>query len=214
MYDEALSLEPQNTYALLQLARARIMVDPPQLDEALSNVNSIIGLENLNGNAWKLKGDIHTMMKDYEAAEKALIQAVGMSQGDARFEAQQSLAYVRRSKPGSSTTIPTQSSDQFGTTELPSPTPLARTPATLPNVAITPLLGSPSTLPQLQSQEQLQTSRTVPISRQPQPPNYQTHPPSSSMATSTTPASSNFPASPGASPTPAMAATGSACEYF
>ena len=108
MYDEALSLEPQNTYALLQLARARIMVDPPQLDEALSNVNSIIGLENLNGNAWKLKGDIHTMMKDYEAAEKALIQAVGMSQGDARFEAQQSLAYVRRSKPGSSTTIPTQ----------------------------------------------------------------------------------------------------------
>jgi len=160
MYDEALRLEPQNTYVLLQLARARIMADPLQLDEASRNVNTVIELENFNGNAWKLKGDIHSMKNDYEAAEEALVKATGMLQGHARFEAQQSLDSVRRRNSESLTT--TQSSNQSRPTELLSPISPARTPATLPNTVTTALPAPLSVSPQSQSQVQSQTSSTVP----------------------------------------------------
>ncbi|KIX08174.1 uncharacterized protein Z518_02830 [Rhinocladiella mackenziei CBS 650.93] len=95
LYGEALRQDTDNASLYLQLALARMMCSPPQLDQALHDVNSAIQLSPSNGHAWKLKGDIYLRKQEYRAAEEVLEQATNILQGYDKVQAIHSLADAR-----------------------------------------------------------------------------------------------------------------------
>jgi len=51
------------------------------------------------GEAWKQKGDIYMLKGDNQAAEEALVQAMGMLEGLEKVKAQRSLSEIRLRNP-------------------------------------------------------------------------------------------------------------------
>ena len=98
MYCEALR-QPQDELSkeqiLLQLAIARTMCSPPDLNGALTNVITAMQINPTNGQAWRVIGDIHERQNDHKSAEEALVQATALLSGYEKVQATQALANVR-----------------------------------------------------------------------------------------------------------------------
>lgn len=135
MYNEALMLDPNSTVLNMQLALCKTMIVPPQLSEALQNINAVLQLDPGNGSAWKLKGEIHDLQNDRRSAEDALVNATGFLQGYARVQAQQSLASIRMKNLsiGSSSASPISAQSTVS-----QPLEMPTTTATAPNVPSPP----------------------------------------------------------------------------
>jgi len=129
LYEEALLVQPDNSLIFLKRSQARTLLEPPQLDLALQDVNSAIERQPTLGQAWRQKGDIYMLLNDFPAAQDALQQAVGSLEGIEKVQAQRALAECRLK------------SERNSAIEMPA----AQTSQTSPN-AVSPLAVSPASL--------------------------------------------------------------------
>ncbi|KAH8589023.1 hypothetical protein B0O99DRAFT_582254 [Bisporella sp. PMI_857] len=130
MYDEALHYAPTDSTLLLSRSFAHTMTTPPRLDLALKDADSAIQYAPTDWQAWLQKGETRLKMGDLQAAEEALVNAVGFAQGINKLTAQRSLGDVRARKampaPSSTRTAPSSSAPDSQVTQAPS----ASSPAT------------------------------------------------------------------------------------
>lgn len=190
MYNEALILSPNNPLLNMQLALCKTMIVPPQLSEALLNVNAVLQLDPANGSAWKLKGEIHDMQNDHRSAEDALVNAIGFLQGYARVQAQQSLASVRMRNLSISSSSASPISGQSSVSqplEMPSTTERQQNvpdPPAAPNIVISNAASlQPSSPPAVSAQETTApTQQASTPTANPTLPNAQISPPAAAAS--------------------------------
>lgn len=159
LYEEALLVQPDNSLILLKRSQARMLLEPPQLDLALQDVNSAIERQPTLGQAWRQKGDIYMLLNDFPAAQDALQHAVGSLQGMEKVQAQRALAECRLK------------SERNSAIEMPA----AQTLQTSPN-AVSPLAVSPAS----PVSSQRSTRSPVPVISQPVQPGPQPSAPAAS----------------------------------
>jgi tetratricopeptide (TPR) repeat protein len=129
LYEEALLVQPDNSLIFLKRSQARTLLEPPQLDLALQDVNSAIERQPTLGQAWRQKGDIYMLLNDFPAAQDALQQAVGSLEGIEKVQAQRALAECRlKSERNSAIEMPAAQTSQASPNAVSS---LAVSPASL-----------------------------------------------------------------------------------
>ncbi|EEP77420.1 predicted protein [Uncinocarpus reesii 1704] len=163
MYDAALRAAPNDIGLLLSKTTALSMSNPPRLDLALKDADTVIQLDPRSWQGWLEKGRILSRMGDMQGAEEALTNAVGFAQDYGKNVAQSALADVRARRTQFSASSTTTSSPAFTSSNISSPPSFSSPP--LINVS-TPAEGSTSTIP-LRPAQQPSQSNKAPISTPP-----------------------------------------------
>lgn len=127
MYREALR-QPLNvatqTSVYHQLAMAQTMASPPDLADALNNINMAAQLNPSNGSIWRVKANIHEGLKDHGSAKDALSNASGLVTGYEKLQVSQALARMQSLTAAGSTSAILPSAQ--------SPQPTQTSPSTVP----------------------------------------------------------------------------------
>ncbi|EER22999.1 hypothetical protein D8B26_004292 [Coccidioides posadasii str. Silveira] len=122
MYEAALRVAPNDISLLLSRTMALSMTNPPRLDLALKDADTVIQLDPRSWQGWLEKGRILSRMGDLQAAEEALTNAVGFASDYGRNVAQSALADVRARRAQFSATTTTTSSPALTSTNTTPPT--------------------------------------------------------------------------------------------